>query len=71
MKISEIMPILAKCPVCGHPITNKDHYCRACGWIFDKEEIEQDDPSPMNTISQRQYATLLFSIKEKKTGISI
>lgn len=56
------------CPICGHQRDGKYHYCRTCGWIFDKEEIEQDDPSPMNTISQRKYATLLFSIKEKKPG---
>ena len=49
---------IVSCPVCGHPTLDMYWICAHCGWEYDNELQTEDEESPGNGMSLREYRKL-------------
>ena len=49
---------IVSCPVCGHPTLDMYWICAHCGWEYDNELQTEDEESPCNGMSLREYREL-------------
>ena len=49
---------IVSCPVCGHPTFDMYWICAHCGWEYDNELQTEDEESPGNGMSLREYREL-------------
>lgn len=49
---------IVSCPVCGHPTLDMYWICAHCGWEYDNELQTEDEESPGNGMSLREYREL-------------
>ena len=49
---------IVSCPVCGHPTLDMYWICEHCGWEYDNQLQTEDEESPGNGMSLREYREL-------------
>ena len=49
---------IVPCPVCGHLTLDMYWICEHCGWEYDNELQNEDEESPANGMSMREYREL-------------